>query len=139
MSAVCVVVSVEVRTFFSLSAVKSEELSKQAVTILSCFLILCPAEPLGCLAWTDLRISCEWGRADALSSTLWPEYQQVQEVLLMFFFWQRQKPRLWFIHHRLIRAAGILGGLFTSRNVQMGQVKPWMHRYQSSYWVNLWY
>ena len=59
MSEVCVVVSVEVRSFFSLSAVKSEELSKQAVAILSCFLILCPAEPLGCLAWKDLRISCE--------------------------------------------------------------------------------
>lgn len=124
MSGVCVVVSVEVQALFSLSAVKSEELSNHVVTILSCFLILCPAEPLGCLAWTDLRISCEQGRAEALSSTLWPEYQQVQEVLLKFFFWQREKPWLWFIHHRLIRAAGILGGLSTWRNVRMGQGKP---------------
>lgn len=118
------VVSVEVQALFSLSAVKSEELSNHVVTALSRFLILCPAEPLGCLAWTDLRISCEQGRAEARSSTLWPEYQRVQEVLLKFFFWQRQKPWLWFTHHRLIRAAGVLGGLSTSRNVPMGQRKP---------------
>ena len=58
MSEVYALVSLEVQSFFSLSAVKSEELSKHVVTILSC-LLLCPMEPLGCLAWRDLRISCE--------------------------------------------------------------------------------
>lgn len=112
-------VSVEVQALFSLSAVKSEELSNHVVTALSRFLTLSGGAPW-LFGWTDLRISCEQGRAEARSSTLWQNTSEFRKFSFKFFSGKGRNPGYGSTHHRLIRAAGVLGGLSTSRNVPMG-------------------